>query len=137
MGIKYKIEFPLDAPERTVVHKKIILSKPFLKSLYQEWYGTFTNRLNNLPPGKIVELGSGGGFLKELIPTLISSDILHLPSNDMSFSALSMPFNNGSISGLFMVDTFHHLPDASSFLSEADRVLEENGKLFAVRSLCL
>ena len=132
MTLKYKIDLPLDAPERTLVHKEIILSKPFLKNLYIEWYGTFVDEFNKLPPGKVVELGSGGGFLKELLPTILSSDILHLPSNDMTFSALNMPFDDGSISGLFMVDTFHHLPDASSFLSEADRVLEENGKLIMI-----
>jgi Methylase involved in ubiquinone/menaquinone biosynthesis len=132
MGLKYKINMPLDVPERTLLHKEIILSKPFLKNLYIEWYGTFINEFNKLPPGKIVELGSGGGFLKELMPTIISSDIIPLPTNDLTFSALSMPFDDDSISGLFMVDTFHHLPDASLFLSEADRVLKENGKLIMI-----
>jgi len=132
MSIKYKIDIPLDSFERTLLHKEIILSKPFLKNLYQEWYTTFNNELITLPPGKIVELGSGGGFLKELIPTVISSDILPLPSNDMTFSALDMPFDNDSISGLFMVDTFHHLPDIYQFLSEADRVLIKNGKIIMI-----
>lgn len=80
---------PLDAPENTLVYKKIILSKPFLKNLYIEWYGTFIDEFNKLPPGKVVELGARGGFLKELLPTIISSDILNLPSNDMPFSALN------------------------------------------------
>jgi len=132
MGLKYKIDIPLDAPERTILHKKIILSKPFLKSLYEDWYSTFVKEMNNLPSGKVVELGSGGGFLKELIPSVISSDILELPSNDITFSALDMPFENNSISGLFMVDTFHHLPDAQVFLTEANRVLKPNGKLIMV-----
>ena len=132
MGLKYKIDIPLDAPERTILHKKIILSKPFLKELYQDWYSTFVQEKNSLPSGQVVELGSGGGFLKELIPTIISSDILELPSNDLTFSALDMPFENNSIAGLFMVDTFHHLPDAHVFLSEANRVLKPNGKLIMI-----
>jgi SAM-dependent methyltransferase len=66
------------------------------------------------------------------MPTIISSDVLSLPTNDITFSALEMPFANDSISGLFMVDTFHHLPDASLFLSEASRVLKENGKLIMI-----
>jgi SAM-dependent methyltransferase len=132
MGLKYKIDIPLDVPERTLVHKEIILSKPFLKNLYLEWYGTFINEFNKLPPGKVVELGSGGGFLKELLPTIISSDIIPLPTNDITFSALNMPFEDGDISGLFMIDTFHHLPDATLFLTEANRVLKENGKLIMI-----
>jgi SAM-dependent methyltransferase len=114
------------------VHKDIILSKPFLKNLYQEWYGTFIQEMKNLPPGKVVELGSGGGFLKTFIPSILSSDILQLPANDMTFSALDMPFVDGSVSGLFMTDTFHHLPDARLFLSEADRVLKKDGKLIMI-----
>lgn len=132
MGLKYKIDIPLDAPERTLLHKQIILSKPFLKNLYIEWYGTFIDEIQKLPQGSVLELGSGGGFLKELAPTILSSDIIPLPTNDITFSALNMPFKDGSISGLFMIDTFHHLPDASLFLSEANRVLKENGKLIMI-----
>ncbi|MEI6682326.1 MAG: class I SAM-dependent methyltransferase [Bacteroidota bacterium] len=50
----------------------------------------------------------------------------------MTFSALDMPFPDSSVSGIFMVDTFHHLPDAGLFLSEASRVLKENGKLVMI-----
>jgi SAM-dependent methyltransferase len=132
MSFKYQIDIPLDAPERTLLHKDIILSKPFLKRLYEEWYSVFVNELSELPPGQVVELGSGGGFLKELIPILISSDVLELPTNDITFSALDMPFEDNSVSGLFMVDTFHHLPDAKLFLSETNRVLKVNGKLIMI-----
>jgi SAM-dependent methyltransferase len=66
------------------------------------------------------------------MPTIISSDIIPLPTNDIIFSALDMPFVDSSISGLFMIDTFHHLSDASLFLSEANRVLKENGKLIMI-----
>ena len=132
MGLKYKIDIPLDAPERTLAHKEIILSKGFLKNLYIEWYGTFIDELKRIPPGKVVELGSGGGFLKDLNPNIIASDVIQLPTNDITFSALNMPFIDSSLSGIFMVDTFHHLPDASLFLSEANRVLKENGKLIMI-----
>jgi SAM-dependent methyltransferase len=132
MTFKYNIDIPLDAPERTLVHKEIILSKLFLKRLYLEWYETFSREADKLPDGDIVELGSGGGFLKELIPAIITSDILPLPTNDVTFSALDMPFAGNSISGLFMVDTFHHIPDAHLFLLEASRVLKTGGKLIMI-----
>ncbi len=131
-GLKYKTDIPLDAPERTVAHRKIILSKPFLKNLYREWYGTFSGEMPKLPPGSVVELGSGGGFLKDIIPGIISSDLLPLPDNDMAFSALEMPFANESISGLFMLDTFHHLPDTGLFLTEVARVLKKGGKVVMI-----
>ncbi len=132
MSLKYNIDIPLDAPERTLMHKEIILSKPFLVNLYKEWYSVFVKEYKSLPAGKVIELGSGGGFLKDLLPEVIASDILPLPTNDMTFSALDMPFEDGSVSGIFMIDTFHHIPDAELFLAEANRVLAVNGKIIMI-----
>ena len=132
MKLKYQIDIPFDTAEKTLLHKEIIQSKPFLRNLYLDWYRTFVDEAQKIPTGKIVELGSGGGFLKEMIPNIITSDILPLATNDMTFSALNIPFSADSLSGLFMVDTFHHLPDARQFLNEANRVLKEGGKLIMV-----
>ena len=79
-----------------------------------------------------MELGSGGGFLKDLMPSIITSDILDLPTNDMVFSALDMPFQDSSVSGIFMVDTFHHIPDSQLFLQEAFRTLKVGGKIVMI-----
>jgi SAM-dependent methyltransferase len=132
MKIKYNSDLPLDSPERTLQHKEIILQKKFLKKLYEEWYGEFKKEVENLPEGKIIELGAGGGFLKQVIPEIICSDILDLPTNDMTFSALKMPFDDGEIAGIFMVDTLHHIPDMEKFFREAERVLAVNGKVIMI-----
>jgi len=129
---KYRSNFTLDDPGRTQEHRVIIQSKLFLNKLYREWYEAFILEKSHLPPGQIIEIGAGGGFLKKLIPDIISTDVLPLPSNDMTFSAIQMPFSDSSVSGIFMVDTFHHLPDARLFLSEASRVLKKNGKLIMI-----
>lgn len=132
MKIKYNIDHPLDSPERTLYHKNIILHKKFLKKIYEQWYDEFIKEIKNLPNDTMVELGSGGGFLKEIEPRVICSDILDLASNDMTFSALNMPFNDQSVGGIFMVDTMHHIPDIEQFLCEANRVLAKNGKLIMI-----
>ncbi|HPE77830.1 MAG TPA: class I SAM-dependent methyltransferase [Draconibacterium sp.] len=132
MSIKYNIPFDLDSPERTIAHQKIIKEKCFLRKLYEEWYKVFTDAIYGLPDGKIIELGSGGGFLKEIRPSVICTDILKLPSNDMTFSALEMPFSDSELSAIFMIDTFHHIPDSFLFLKEADRVLQKNGKIIMI-----
>lgn len=132
MKIKYDIDYPLDAPERTIYHKEIISKKHFLRKLYEQWYSVFTEEIKKLPDGILLELGSGGGFFKELEPKVICSDVISLPSNDMTFSALEMPFENDSLSGIFMIDTFHHIPDSAHFLSEANRVLKKGGKIIMV-----
>jgi SAM-dependent methyltransferase len=92
----------------------------------------FLNEIKNLPNDIMIELGSGGGFLKELIPNVICSDVIDLPTNDMTFSALDMPFTNNSVGGIFMVDTMHHIPDCEQFLNEASRILAKGGKMIMI-----
>ncbi|UCE59708.1 MAG: class I SAM-dependent methyltransferase, partial [Phycisphaerales bacterium] len=77
----------------------------------------------------LVEIGSGGGFLKEAIPGVITSDILDLPNVDRCFSALKMPFGDGTVDAFFMVDVLHHIPDAREFLGEMQRCLKVGGRV--------
>ena len=132
MSIKYDIDYPLDSPERTIYHHEIIMRKRFLRSLYEQWYFEFIKEIKNLPNDVFIELGSGGGFFKELEPKVICTDILELPTNDMTFSALEMPFGDHSVGGIFMIDTFHHIPDIELFLNEVDRILAINGKMIMI-----
>jgi SAM-dependent methyltransferase len=132
LGLKYEIDLPLDAPERTVLHGEIIRSKVFTRKLYNQWYAEFVRCLNQCPEGKYVELGSGGGFFKEIFPDVITSDILELESNDMTFSALDMPFEDASLGAILMIDTFHHIPDSEQFLKECVRCLKPGGRLFMI-----
>lgn len=128
LKLKHIEEYGLDDPRRTLAHKQIILQKPFLKRLYIEWYNHIRQ---NLPQGavKVVELGSGGGFLKEIIPGVITSDVLELPDNDMVLDGLNMPFEDNSIDAFVMVDVFHHVPDSARFLSEMRRTLKPGGRI--------
>jgi len=129
---KYKIEHPLDSPERSMFHGEIIKHKFFLRKLYRDWYSIFINEIAILPDGLLIELGSGGGFLKEIAPQVICTDIIDLPTNDMTFSALNMPFNDQSVAGIFMIDTMHHIPESEQFLNEAKRVLKSGGKMIMI-----
>lgn len=132
MKIKYDIPFPLDSPERTLFHRELILRKKFLRKLYEQWYAEFIAEIKNLPNNTYIELGSGGGFFKKLAPQAICTDILELPTNDMTFSALKMPFDDNSVGGIFMIDTLHHIPDIEKFLSEVNRVLAVGGKMIMI-----
>jgi len=78
MKIKYDIEYPLDSPERTMYHREIILRKYFLRKLYEQCYQEFIKEIKNLPTELFIELGSKGGFFKELEPKVICTDILEL-----------------------------------------------------------
>ncbi len=120
-------KYDLDDPRRTVHHKEIIKSKPFLTKIYVEWYSNIKQLCSDAPSGDIIELGSGGGFMKEVFTGIKTSDILELPDNDFTFNALAMPFEDNSVAAFVMVDVFHHVPDSELFVKEMNRCLKPGG----------
>jgi SAM-dependent methyltransferase len=129
---KYSIPFDLDDPKATLAHRDIILQKPFLKRLYNDWYAIFIRKSKELKNGKYLEIGSGGGFLKEVFPEVITSDILSLPNVDLVFSAEKMPFKENELASIVMLNVFHHIPKPHLFLKEAERTLITGGKIIMV-----
>jgi SAM-dependent methyltransferase len=122
----------LDTPSTTLQHREIILRKKFLKKLYIDWYLSMLKETEGLPDGKIVEIGSGGGFLKDLNPKIITSDILPFPHCDLTFPGEQMPFADNELSAILMIDVLHHIPDSRSFFREAQRVLKPGGKIIMI-----
>lgn len=126
---KYSIPFDLDDPKATLAHRDIILQKPFLKQLYNDWYNVFIKKSREIKNGRYLEIGSGGGFLKEVFPEVITSDILDLPNVDKVFSAEEMPFGDNELASIVMLNVFHHIPKPHLFLKEAQRTLIKGGKI--------
>jgi SAM-dependent methyltransferase len=129
---KYKLPFDLDDPKTTLAHRNIILEKPFLKRLYQDWYKEFIAVSKSVGKGKYLEIGSGGGFLKDVFHDVITSDILDLPVVDKVFSAEEMPFHDNELGSIMMLNVFHHIPKPYLFLKEAERTLMEGGKIIMI-----
>jgi len=128
---KYTIPFDLDDPRATLAHRDIILKKPFLKKLYTDWYNVFIEKTKGIN-GKHLEIGSGGGFLKEVWPDVITSDILDLPNVDKVFSAEQIPFKDNELASIVMLNVFHHIPKPYLFLKEAERTLVKGGKIIMI-----
>lgn len=123
----------LDDPKTTIFLSRILQENVYLKNLYTDFYTIFKDSLKDLPKRrKLVELGSGGGFLKNIIPSVITSDVLKLPNVNLQFSVTRMPFKNESIDRFFMLNVIHHIHDARMFFKEIDRCLKKNGKLIAI-----
>ncbi len=124
----------LDDPKTTdITHRAILARKPFLRKLYSEHYQFFKAQLaGHGPRTRLVELGSGGGFLKQILPGTVTSDVMKLSGLDLRFSGLAMPFKADSVDAFFLLDTFHHIPDAGAFLTEAARCLKKNGLIVMV-----
>jgi len=124
--------FGLDEVETTAERRNIICKKIFLRKLYSEWYGSILKSLPVGLNGKVLEIGSGAGFIKEVNDRVITSDVLPLEHCDMVISAEKLPFNDEELAAIIMVDVFHHIPDCFSFLSEAQRTLKEGGKIIMI-----
>lgn len=122
----------LDDPATTLLHAEIIQKKPFLRKLYIDFYKQLEKVVSD-PQGKVlVELGSGAGFIKEVISNAITSDILELPNVDKVFSALKMPFEKASVDAFFMFDVLHHITDPGAFFREALRCLKIGGRIVMI-----
>ena len=126
---KYKIDFDLDDPNASLAHRDIILKKPFLKKLYNDWYLIFIIKSKEIKNGKYLEIGSGGGFLKDVFPEVITSYILTLPNVDLIFTAEEIPFKENELASIVMLNVFHHIPKPHLFLKEAQRTLIKGGKI--------
>ncbi len=122
----------LDDPATTLLHAQIIQKKPFLKNLYIDFYKQLKKAIPDFENKVLVELGSGGSFIKEIIGNVITSDILQLPNVDKVFSASKIPFEDGSVGAFLMIDVLHHITEPRVFFTEAARCLEVSGKIVMI-----
>jgi SAM-dependent methyltransferase len=129
--IKEAKSYDLDDARRTLVHKDIILEKAFLRKLYTGWYRHMIERVTSVD-GNYLEIGSGGGFLKEVFPEVITSDILALETVDIVCNAENLPFDDNTLAGIMMLNVFHHIPRPYLFLKEAERTLARGGKIVMI-----
>jgi SAM-dependent methyltransferase len=130
LGFKIKSTryLDMDASSTSLHHAKKIKKNFFLQRLYQEWYKLIEGSLSD-NTGPILELGSGGGFIKEIIPDAFTSDILNIPNVDIRLDGRHLPFQSNSLAGIVMVDVFHHIPDVRMFFSEAARCVKPGGRV--------
>ncbi len=102
---------PVDDPSTTVLRRRIVREKPFLNAIYREWYSRLLSLMPT--PGTVLEIGSGAGFLKELRPDVITSEVFCTPGVDAVADGRCLPFLPISLDGVVMTDVFHHIPDVA------------------------
>jgi len=104
-------------------------SKPILRSAYVDMYRLAATQLSNLPDSKIVELGSGMGHIREVIPNCVTTELFPFPWIDQIENAYKLSFANESVSDLISTDVFHHLKYPGTALNEFHRVLRPGGRV--------
>ena len=103
--------------------------KPRLQQAYRDFHARIASRLDRSFPGKIVELGSGLGSIKEAIPDCITTDLFPNPWLDQQENAYHLSFPEASVSHLILFDVWHHLRYPGTALAEFRRVLAPGGRL--------
>ena len=121
----------IDDPRLIAIRRRLVREKVFLRKIYEEWYAAIVAAL---PSGDepILELGSGGGFLDEWLPRLITSEIQ--PSQDVRLvlDGQALPLAADSLRAIVMIDVFHHLPESPRFLREAARCVRRGGRVVMI-----
>jgi len=103
--------------------------KPQLRAAYRGFHEQIALRIDRRIPGQIVELGSGMGSIKEVIPDCVTTDLFPNPWLDRQENAYRLNFADGSVSHLILFDVWHHLRYPATALREFRRVLAPKGRL--------
>lgn len=119
----------IGSSEWFAIQSQIIASRPLVKDAYDAWYGAMLADVATAPDDgdkRVLEIGSGSGYVKTLDPTVITSDIMEGHA-DMVVDAQALPFGDSSLRGILLTHVFHHIPDVRLFLNEAVRTLIPGG----------
>jgi SAM-dependent methyltransferase len=103
--------------------------KAQLRAVYRGFHELISSRLDRSVRGIIVELGSGMGSIKEVIPDCVTTDLFPNPWLDRQENAYRLSFAGGSVSNLILFDVWHHLRYPGTALSEFRRVLAPGGRV--------
>ncbi len=119
----------LDTKKSLLEHKKIIENNKFLNLIHKNFYERIASNITQKP---VLEIGSGPGFIKKIIPSAITTDVIEGPDIDKVAFAEKLPFKNKSLGSIVMLNTFHHIKNPTKALREFERCLKPNGKIVMV-----
>lgn len=119
----------INTREAVEIHKRIIKENFLLREYYAFVYRYFSKVENSLSGLGLpsLEIGSGGGFIKEYIPGIITSDVVLSEGIDRAEDAACLSFPAGSLKAVFANNVMHHLGDVIRFVEEVQRVLVRGG----------
>ena len=112
---KKKVNDELDSSTTNETNKVILNKNLILKNFYEDCYKIFKEEIKNSDHLKILEIGSGAGFIKKFIPNVITSEIIQLKGVDLTIDAERLPFLNKSLDVIILLNVFHHIPNTEKF----------------------
>jgi SAM-dependent methyltransferase len=121
----------LDDPRTTALRREVVRSKPFLRKLYREWHLLVRDALP-AGPGAVLELGSGAASLTDVIPDAITSEVFACPGVRVVADGCELPFADGTLRAIVLVNVLHHIPRCARFFDEAARCVRPGGRVVAI-----
>ena len=103
--------------------------KPLLRDIYDGFYRRIAAHLPPADHGPVVEIGSGMGNVKRVIPHCITTDLFPNAWLDRQENAYALSFADRSIGAVILFDVFHHLRYPGTVLRELRRVLKVGGRV--------
>jgi SAM-dependent methyltransferase len=103
--------------------------KPVLRAIYDDFYDRIAARCT---AGLTLEIGGGIGNLKRRLPNVVATDIQFAPWLDCVADAQHLPFADGAVANVVMVDVLHHVEFPVRFFREAERLLRPGGRIIMV-----
>lgn len=116
-------------PQMAQHYRGIWDTSPVLRRFYRDLWCWGMAGIDRLPR---IEVGGGGGFIREHYPDIITTDILPFPESSVRCDASRLPFRDGSIGGIIGLAFFHHCTNPARFFIEVDRVLAPGGRIAIV-----
>ncbi|HZM71322.1 MAG TPA: methyltransferase domain-containing protein [Candidatus Cryosericum sp.] len=103
--------------------------KPLLREIYRDFHRTIAAQVAPGLRGEIIEIGSGIGNLRDVVPGCVRTDSYPSPHIDRVENAYALTCGDATVSHLILFDVFHHLKYPGTALREFRRVLVPRGRL--------
>jgi SAM-dependent methyltransferase len=104
-------------------------AKPLLRKIYRGFHQEIARYVRTDLGGITVELGSGIGNIKEVVPDCLRTDLFPNPWLDQTEDAYRLSFKSSSVSNIILFDVFHHLRYPGTAFEEFKRVLKPGGRV--------
>lgn len=116
--------------EMLVLQRKIIESKPVLRSMYNNFY----SEIDRFMPGNglNVEIGTGHGYTGKYFKNLIQTDRVLTPLIALCNDAQALPYKDSTLDTVMVLGVLHHMKAPDKFFSESRRVLKKGGKIIMI-----
>lgn len=121
----------LDSESLFIAQHKILRQKRFLQKIYRDFYLIIKNQLP-YENQHVIEFGSGAGFMNELIPQVVRTDVFYHPYTQIVLDGATPPFPDESLDALVALNVFHHIPIVRDMLFNASRIIRPGGRIIMI-----